>query len=92
MMQNHFQPNANILFDGIVTPNPNDGLFTYRANNFSHENITTVEIINSIGLKLISKEIVSENTFFDLSKYGKGVYFLKVMNGTKIKIEKVVVH
>jgi len=92
MMQNHFQPNANILFDGIVTPNPNDGLFTYRANNFSHENNCTVEIINSIGLKLISKEIVSENIFFDLSKYGKGVYFLKVMNGTKIKIEKVVVH
>ena len=52
-----------------------------------------------MGIKLISKMIDDENTNFDssgiltasLSQYGKGVYYLRAMNGKNVRVEKVVV-
>ncbi|MBL0054545.1 MAG: T9SS type A sorting domain-containing protein [Bacteroidetes bacterium] len=85
------QQNKTNASSAIIIPNPSNGLFTYRTINFSPENKASIEVINSMGIKIISKMIDDENTNFDITQYGKGVYYLRAMNGKNVQVEKVVV-
>jgi hypothetical protein len=72
-----------------VYPNPSKSKFTINAKN----NVNAIEIYNLQGKRIYtdynfdlqnSKEI-------DLSVYAKGIYILKVFNGSKVFTRKVIV-
>ena len=76
-----------------VYPNPNTGRFIISINSNNSENIV-VELLNIQGQKVYRKEIKNvtnsvEN--IDISQFAKGIYYLRVNNGTDVAIRKVVV-
>ncbi|RLD56401.1 MAG: hypothetical protein DRJ01_15300, partial [Bacteroidetes bacterium] len=76
-----------------VYPNPNTGIFTISIKSNNSENIV-VELVNIQGQHVYRKEINNvtnsvEN--IDISQFAKGIYYIKVNNGTDVAIRKVVV-
>jgi hypothetical protein len=65
-----------------VYPNPNEGSFTVGIKTFSEK--TLVEIYNSLGQLIESKNIYSHETSIDISTHTKGVYTLRVIEEGKI--------
>ncbi|OFX26037.1 MAG: hypothetical protein A2033_19550 [Bacteroidetes bacterium GWA2_31_9] len=68
-------------------PNPNDGKFKIMIANFETDKIT-IEIYNLMGEKVLQQKNSNE---VDLSNSPKGVYFVKVSDGTKVYNQRIVV-
>ena len=84
----HFGPlglddNMNNLVD--VYPNPSDGLFNIEGNG-----IRKVEIINSYGQVIYTKEIKGNNLQVDLSNYAIGTYVLRVVTDSGISTKQLI--
>jgi len=87
---------ANVQSSNILLyPNPNNGQFTLT--------FTTVEIsdytiqLNDVNGKIVYKNELTNfsgsfNKEFDITKSGKGEYFLSITNSKNQKIEKVIVY
>ena len=75
-----------------VFPNPSAGKISITTSGQKIKN-SHLEIFDSTG-KLLSKQPFQNNSGrqFDLSVFGKGVYFLRLENGKKSRIKKVVIH
>ena len=76
-----------------VYPNPNTGRFMISINSNNSEDIV-VELVNIQGQHVYRKEINNvtnsvEN--IDISQFAKGIYYLRVNNGTDVAIRKVIV-
>ncbi len=70
-----------------VYPNPTVGKFTVdKAKGYSLD----ITDISGKVIKHIS-DVQSDNLEIDLSSYSKGIYILKLYNGTDVKIAKIVV-
>jgi hypothetical protein len=65
----------------LVVPNPSNGLFTILMNSTLEE--TSVDVFDETGKFIFSKKINDHNTNVDLRNYANGLYYLKLMNGTK---------
>ncbi len=55
---------------------------------------TTIDIKNVLGQTIISKKFSSQKEVkesFDLSKEGKGMYFVKVVSGEKTETQKIII-
>ncbi|HYD91635.1 MAG TPA: T9SS type A sorting domain-containing protein, partial [Flavobacterium sp.] len=79
--------NDNVLSnDIIVYPNPSEGIlnidFTYPAER-------TIDVYNVLGAKVHSSEIHG-NTRIDLSILTKGIYVIKVTEGSKMFSQKII--
>ena len=64
--------------------------------NIKFENLssdTKISILDLTGKSIIEKEISTKTsiTEFDLLKFPKGIYLVKVMNSENVRIEKIVV-
>lgn len=75
--------------DFVVFPNPSKGVFTIQQNVFTKT--TTVEVLNLLGERVYSSSANKQSQRIDLSNAPKGVYFVKLTDGTKSKVKKVVV-
>ena len=77
--------NANIS----VYPNPGSGKFTIGSNSV----ISAIEIYNLPGERIYADFKFNKQTSnkIDISTYAKGIYFIKIYNGTKISTRKIVV-
>jgi len=82
-----FKPNS--VFS--IYPNPSPGLFTLHFDD--GENVSfEVEIMDMIGNVVYRRENVQKgNTAIDIRVKPKGIYFVKVLVGSKVFTEKVVV-
>jgi hypothetical protein len=69
-----------------VYPNPSTGVF--NINGLSSNVKMTVS--NAQGQELYSK-FVTGNTQLDLTSQPKGIYFIKFMNDSSLRVEKVVI-
>ena len=78
----------------FVYPNPNNGVFSIVFNS---KEITkyTMQLKNVLGQVIVEEEIESFNGSytknFDITKYGKGQYFISFTNDKNEKVEKVIV-
>jgi hypothetical protein len=71
-----------------VYPNPSTGKFTLSSDN----NLSGIEVFNMSGKRIYSDFILAKaSKEVDLSKYPKGIYFIKVYKGTKSYNRKVVI-
>lgn len=76
-----------------VFPNPTGNLITlsYKANALTE---ITVTICNEIGQPILKKTFPSTeelNTTFNLSQFGKGIYFIQVLSGEAKEVRKIVI-
>ncbi|MFC2111442.1 T9SS type A sorting domain-containing protein, partial [Bacteroidota bacterium] len=76
----------------IVYPNPSKGIFNYEIS--SKENQIDIEVFSLIGDCILRKEVTTNesviNGEIDLSKFPKGVYFLRIENETGSVTKKLV--
>jgi hypothetical protein len=75
-----------------VYPNPTNGKFTVSISNNEATDMT-IELVNISGQVVYRNDVkaaYSYNEDIDASSFAKGVYYLKVNDGTGVKVEKVV--
>jgi len=70
-----------------IYPNPNKGVFTL---NIKEKNVV-VEIMNTQGQVVLTKNNVNTNEQIDLSNNAKGIYFLTVTSNEGVTTQKVIV-
>ena len=70
-----------------IYPNPNKGVFTL---NIKAENVV-VEIMNTQGQVVLTKNNVNTNEQIDLSNNAKGIYFVTVTSNETVTTQKVIV-
>lgn len=70
-----------------IFPNPFSNNFTINYEPISK---TRVEVFGLLGNRIVNQSIVQKQTILDLSNQPNGVYFVKVTDGSKILVKKVV--
>lgn len=83
--------NDNIEWENGITiyPNPNNGNFTINIDNTKNANI---EIYNISGQLILQKTLLDNTTKIDLTKYSKGMYFVKIVLANQPIVRKLVYH
>lgn len=77
-------------FTFIVKPNPGNGFFTILFKDF-YSNSKTISITDAIGNIVSSIDNVKNNFLeIDLSSQPQGIYFVKVTEGEKVMMKKIV--
>lgn len=66
-------------------PNPSDGLFTLETLGETATDVLTIDVYNSVGQLVISKQVNSSERRYmiDLRSHDKGMYFVRISNGTQ---------
>jgi len=73
-----------------INPNPSTGEFTIIT---SEDALSNVKIYNSLGQLVFSKDENKSNTInIDLSKQGKGAYFIVINKNDKMIKSKIVIN
>lgn len=74
--------------DTKIYPNPTSGKFVIDGKKISY-----IEIYNALGEKIYAITNLNQQTSneVDLSKFQKGIYFVKIYNGTNVYNQKIVV-
>lgn len=81
----------NFIVNSItVYPNPSKGIFQLTNNDIDLED-GKLEIYNMLGKKVYTGSNIKSQTQFNLSNLSKGVYILKVHNGTKVYNKKIII-
>lgn len=79
----------NITLNAVVYPNPTQGNLQLTMNNVQLNG--EVRAYDANGKYLFNKKIEGETTFFDLSDYAPGTYYLNLFSGKQmLKSFKVV--
>jgi len=73
----------------IVSPNPNNGIFTIETIGQTIV-LLDISIYDFAGKKVLNKKPDSNNKSIDISKFPKGVYLVKVTANSSAKTFKVV--
>ncbi|OFX26182.1 MAG: hypothetical protein A2041_03195 [Bacteroidetes bacterium GWA2_31_9b] len=83
--------------DGIVSmnifPNPSNGQFTLEMN-VQKAGTFKVEIVNISGQVVFEKQIVQDGlskSAIDISNSAKGVYYIRINDGTSVNVQKIVI-
>jgi len=70
-----------------IFPNPNTGLFSILGIDETVE----ISVLNTTG-QIIETLNVNQAVEVNLSKFSKGIYYLKLVSGTSVRIEKIVLN
>jgi PKD repeat protein len=73
-----------------VMPNPTTGKFVLSLSKESNV-ISNVEVLNSVGSVILSKQSVANSIEFDMTGQAVGVYFVKVQLGGQILTKRIIV-
>ncbi|PJB14206.1 MAG: hypothetical protein CO118_09800, partial [Flavobacteriales bacterium CG_4_9_14_3_um_filter_32_8] len=73
-----------------IFPNPSNGIFSIQ-NRTDSNNPQTIEIFNVVGEKIYSTTNNKSTNEINISTFSKGVYFVKLTDGEKVRTEKIVV-
>ena len=80
--------------DFLIYPNPNIGVFSIKFNSNRNEKIKII-VYNNIGqkIKTFENQFTDENSSKDISleNFKPGIYYLKVLFGTKSKTKKIII-
>lgn len=82
-----------------IYPNPNTGTFTMNAgisiSGMNSENEISIEIYNSLGQMIYSKQISSTdgsmNKTIELNDIAKGIYIVRIQNGEVTDEQKLII-
>jgi len=71
----------------ILYPNPGSGIFTVK----SKEEISSIEVYNTLGEKIHLSEPKTKIYEFDLRSKAKGIYFVKINLENNIVTQKIII-
>jgi pimeloyl-ACP methyl ester carboxylesterase len=77
---------GTLLSNLRVFPNPNSGLF----NIYGIDEEVEISVLNTTG-QIIESLNADKAVEVDLSKYAKGIYYLKIVSGSSVKMEKIII-
>ena len=83
------------IYDVLISPNPSDGIFTLQLTN-QHPSAdgSSITIFNSLGEVILKSEIqprtLGAKSEIDLSTHPQGIYFVKVIEGARMAVKKLV--
>jgi hypothetical protein len=66
----------------LIFPNPTTGVLNIRLSE-QETKLSRIEIYNSMGELVISKEIENNHYLLDMSSYNQGIYFIRVVDQSK---------
>ena len=66
----------------LIFPNPTTGVLNIRLSE-QETKFSRIEIYNSMGELVISKEIANNHFMLDMSSYNKGIYFIRGVDQSK---------
>lgn len=69
-----------------ISPNPSNGLFNIIGINEA----VMISVLNTTG-QILDSFNADKAVEVDLSRYAKGIYYLKIVSGNSVRIEKVIV-
>jgi PKD repeat protein len=72
-----------------IYPNPSNGLVYIKLSE-SKSN-TVVVVTNIHGQEIMKEQLLTKNNMLDFSKFGKGIYFIKISVAQTIKTVKIVI-
>ncbi|MFC2118381.1 T9SS type A sorting domain-containing protein [Bacteroidota bacterium] len=77
-----------------VYPNPSDGKFTLNVNRdeFTDLVIELTDVTGQVLYRNDVKSVMSYTELIDISSFAKGIYHLRVNDGTKADVKKVVIN
>jgi hypothetical protein len=82
-------PAATTLFK--VFPNPTTGSFKLELTGVEETSAISVEIFGMMGERVFQDQLFGSMMYeFDLSNMPKGIYFIRVLKGDEMGIEKVI--
>jgi len=70
-----------------IYPNPFSNQFTI---NYEPTSTTIVEVFNLLGNRFVNQPIIQKYTLLDLSNQPNGIYVVKVTDGSRVLVKKVV--
>ena len=74
-----------------VYPNPSNGVFTLELKGYNL-NKTSYTIIDAVGRQIMKVESIdSEKSAIDMSKFEKGIYFVRVKQDGIIETKKIII-
>jgi hypothetical protein len=71
-------------------PNPTHGMLNVNLNGYKSE-VVKMNIRDTKGSVVMSKEIVKSTNVYDLNSFPKGVYFVELKSGNNISSSKIVI-
>ncbi len=77
-----------------IYPNPTNGMFNIAISNanFKELIITVVDVQGRLIYNTIDKNIAPDyNKQINIEELAKGIYYIKLNNGTEVKVQKLVV-
>ncbi|PJJ08402.1 putative secreted protein (Por secretion system target) [Flavobacterium sp. 1] len=80
--------NQNTAKDVTVYPNPVTSLLNVKVSEVRSG--ATLELYNSLGMKLQSQTLTSTLEVVSLDKLPTGMYFLNIKNGNEITVKKII--
>ena len=82
-------------FPYSINPNPNQGIFHIGALNQAISPDLRLDVYGITGasvLQISGSELIEDHLNIDLRQFGKGLYFLRILEGQNAYSTKVVVH
>ncbi|MCX6280017.1 MAG: T9SS type A sorting domain-containing protein [Bacteroidetes bacterium] len=74
-----------------ISPNPTFGAFTLKMIDFETTQIIHLEVYSMMGEMVMQSKLFGQRQYdFDLSGRSKGVYFIRVISGDKMGVEKLI--
>lgn len=73
-----------------VYPNPSNGLFNLSLG-YTPTDAVTVEIFNGLGQVISSFTMTTDNRNTDISTYESGIYTIRITDGSKVSMTRVIV-
>jgi hypothetical protein len=73
--------------DLILYPNPTDGLVYIKNDKLTSGQM---DVFDSLGKHLLSQSITEEDTKLDFTSFSPGVYFVKIVSGSKSGIKRII--
>jgi trimeric autotransporter adhesin len=69
-------------------PNPNNGNFTLQVGNSNPKDVIIYDMLGTVIFKL--NNVSDQNIDIDISQHSKGLYLVKVIDGSDIKTLKII--
>lgn len=74
-----------------VFPNPTPGHFTLELTDADEASTIVAEIYSILGERILKQELTAKPQYqFDLSVQQPGIYFIRVMMGDEVGVEKII--
>jgi uncharacterized repeat protein (TIGR01451 family) len=78
--------------DWLIYPNPTSGLVQLINTSKNSRELTTVQVLNTVGQVVYEDDLQSQGKSIDLGKLSNGIYFVKLTSDSQSSIKRIVLN